>query len=166
MGRVPRRGQFEWRRAPEHTISFDPVTAKYFSRDVQAQSAPPVPAWAEGIDPSSFGPKPETPTTYQIAELVLLSEPRVNHFEEKAAFVPEGDLSKYASSRVDGSLAVSKAEVIDLTAKMGSDGTLDWTRRKGSGSCCGSAIHLRASRIILLRGKPRGSKWTSLTGVM
>ena len=118
-------------RAPEHTISFEPVTAKYFRVTFKHNPPPPVPAWAEGIDPSSFGPKPETPTTYQIAELVLLSEPRVNHFEEKAAFVPEGDLYKYASPRVDGSLAVSKADVIDLTSKMRADGTLEWTPPDG-----------------------------------
>jgi alpha-L-rhamnosidase len=114
-------------RAPEHTISFEPVTAKYFRVTFKRNPPPPVPAWAEGIDPGSFGPKPETPTSYQIAEMVLLSEPRVNHFEEKAAFVPEGDLYKYATPRVDRALAVSKAEVIDLTAKMGTDGTLEWT---------------------------------------
>src|SRR5262249_18287846 len=111
-------------RAPEHTISFEPVTAKYFRVTFKRNPPPPVPAWAEGIDPNNFGPRPEAPRTYQIAELRLLSEPRVNHFEEKAAFVPEGDLYQYASPRVEPSFVVKKSDVIDLGSKMGSDGTL------------------------------------------
>ena len=49
-------------RAPEHTISFEPVTAKYFRVTFKRNPPPPVPAWAEGIDPTAFGPSPETPT--------------------------------------------------------------------------------------------------------
>ncbi len=113
-------------RAPEHTISFEPVTAKYFRVTFKRIPPPPAPAWAEGIDPASFGPPVQPAKSYQIAELRLLSEPRVNHFEEKAAFVPEPDLYQYASPRVDPSLAVKKSDVIDLTSKMSPDGTLEW----------------------------------------
>ena len=118
-------------RAPEHTISFDPVTAKYFRITFKHNPPPPPPAWAEGIDFSSFGPPPTVPTSYEVAELVLHSDPRVNHFEEKAAFVPEPDLYEYATPQVDASLAIRKSEVIDLTSKMAPDGTLDWTPPEG-----------------------------------
>jgi hypothetical protein len=118
-------------RAPEHTISFDPVTAKYFRVTFNRTPPPPVPAWAEGIDFSAFGPPPSVPTSYEVAELVLHSDPRVNHFEEKAAFVPELDLYQYATPQVDASLAIRKSDVIDLTSKMGPDGTLDWTPPEG-----------------------------------
>jgi len=118
-------------RAPEHTISFDPVTAKYFRITFKRTPPPPVPAWAEGIDFSAFGPPPSVPTSYEVAELVLHSDPRVNHFEEKAAFVPELDLYQYAPPQVDASLAIRKSDVIDLTSKMGPDGTLDWTPPEG-----------------------------------
>jgi len=58
--------------APEHTVSFAPVTAKYFRVTFKRTPPPPIPDWAEGIDPSSFGVKlPPVPTTYGIAELVL-----------------------------------------------------------------------------------------------
>ena len=43
-------------RAAEHTISFAPVTARYFRVTFKRNPPPPRPAWAEGIDPSSFGP--------------------------------------------------------------------------------------------------------------
>ena len=118
--------------APLHTISFEPVTAKYFRVTFKPTPPPPIPAWAEGIDPASFRGRAATPpTSYQVAELVLHSDPRVNHFAEKAAFVPEANLYEYATPRVDPSLAIKRSDVIDLTSKMASDGTLDWTPPDG-----------------------------------
>src|SRR5580704_6637366 len=118
-------------RAPEYTVSFEPVTAKYFRVTFKHNPPPPIPAWAEGIDPSSFGARPISPTYYEVAELVLHSEPRVNHFEEKAAFVPEPDLYQYATPGVDARTAIRKQDVIDLTPEMHPDGTLDWTPPEG-----------------------------------
>src|SRR5215469_10238958 len=118
-------------RAPEHTISFEPVTAKYFRIAFKHNPPPPRPPWAEGIDLSSFGPRPPVPTSYEVAELVLHPHPRVNHFEEKAAFVPEPDLYEYATPEVDATMAIRKSDVIDLTSRMGPDGTLDWTPPEG-----------------------------------
>jgi alpha-L-rhamnosidase/F5/8 type C domain len=118
-------------RAPEHTISFDAVTAKYFRITFRHNPPPAPPAWAEGMDFSSFGSPPTVPTSYEVAELVLHSDPRVNHFEEKAAFVPEPDLYEYATPQVDASMGIRKSDVIDLTSKMGPDGTLDWTPPEG-----------------------------------
>ena len=118
-------------RAPEHTISFAPVTAKYFRITFKRNPPPAIPAWAEGVDPTSFGPLPPAPTSYEVAELVLHSDPRVNHFEEKAAFVPEPDLYQYATPQFDPSFAINKSDVIDLTSKMQPDGTLDWTPPAG-----------------------------------
>ena len=118
-------------RAAEHTISFAPVTARYFRITFKRNPPPPRPAWAEGIDVNSFGPTPPTPTDYEIAELVLQSEPRVNHFEEKAAFVPEPDLYQYQTPRFDTSSTIKKSDVIDLTSKMTPGGTLDWTPPEG-----------------------------------
>lgn len=118
-------------RAREHTISFAPVTAKFFRVTFKRNPPPPIPPWAEGIDPASFGPLPPAPTSYEVAELVLHSDPRVNHFEEKAAFVPEPDLYQYATPQVDPSSAIKKSDVIDLTSKLQPDGTLDWTSPEG-----------------------------------
>ncbi len=118
--------------APEHTISFPPVTARFFRVTFKRTPPPPVPDWAVGIDPSSFGisqvPKP---TSYEVAELVLHADPRVNRFEEKAAFVPEPDLYGFATPSVDTADAINKSDVVDLTAKMQPDGTLNWTPPAG-----------------------------------
>lgn len=118
---------------PVHTIAFEPVTAKYFRVTFKPSPPPRLPAWAEGIDPGSFGGGRglAAPNSYQVAELALHSDPRVNHFEEKAAFVPALDLYQYASPNVDASMAIQGSDVIDLTSKMGPDGTLDWTPPQG-----------------------------------
>jgi hypothetical protein len=114
--------------APVHTVSFAPVTAKYFRVTFKPTPVPPIPAWAEGIDPASFGTRGPAPQkSYQVAELVLHSDPRVDHFAEKAAFVPENDLYHYATPEVEPSTVIRKSDVIDLTSQMRSDGTLDWT---------------------------------------
>jgi hypothetical protein len=119
--------------SPEHTISFPAVTAKYFRVVFKRTPAPKPPDWAVGLDPASFGIKlPPKPTQYELAELVLHPGARVNHWEEKAAFVPEGDLYQYSTPHVDASEAVAKADVIDLTSKMSADGKLDWTPPPGN----------------------------------
>ncbi len=118
--------------APEHTISFPAVTAKFFRVTFKRLPAPPLPWWAAGGDPASFGIKiDEPPTSYEIAELVLRPGARVNRFEEKAAFTTEPDLYGFATSAVAGSDAVRKSDVIDLTSRMRPDGTLDWTPPAG-----------------------------------
>ena len=119
--------------APEVTISFAPVTAKYFRFTFKRTPAPKPPAWAEGLDPSSFGIKlPPKITDYEIAELALHAGARVNAFEEKAAFVPTPDLYHLATPAIDDGNCVSKSDIIDLTSKMTPDGKLDWTPPAGN----------------------------------
>jgi alpha-L-rhamnosidase/Glycosyl hydrolases family 2, sugar binding domain len=119
--------------APEHTISFDAVTAKYFRVIFRRTPPPPRPAWAEGLDPATFGGGRgiTPPKAYQIAELVLHTEPRINRFEEKAAFSPGEVLYPYSTPAIDPKSAIKKADVIDLTSKMHPDGMLDWTPPPG-----------------------------------
>ncbi len=118
--------------APQHTLSFPAVTAKYFRVVFKRTPPPPIPAWAEGLDFSSMGMKmPPPPTDYEVAELVLHPGARVNHFEDKAAFVPVADLYGFSTPPADAAAAVDKSSVIDLTSKMHPDGTLDWTPPAG-----------------------------------
>jgi hypothetical protein len=118
--------------APEHTISFAPVRAKFFRVTFRATPRPPVPTWAAGSDPASFGIDPsKPPAAYLVTELVLHPDARVNRFEEKAAFVPEGALDRFATPAVGPADAIAKENVIDLTSKMQPDGTLDWTPPPG-----------------------------------
>ena len=114
--------------AAEHTLSFAPVTAKYFR--VSITTPPPPHISQEQL--AAFGmtlPKPST--TYTITELALHPGGRVNRFEEKAAFVPMPDLYKFATPDAAAKDAIHKSTVVDLTSKMKPDGTLDWTPPAG-----------------------------------
>lgn len=119
-------------QSPETTVSFPAVTAKYFRVTFLRVPPPPPPAWAKGVNPKSFGLNAgPAPADYEIAELVLHPGARVNHFEQKAAFVTAPDLYKYATAAVGPDNVVKKSEVIDLTSKMHPDGTLAWTPPPG-----------------------------------
>ncbi len=116
--------------AAEHTVSFPPVTAKFFRVVFKRLPSPPLPAWLS--DTASLrikiGPPP---TDYEIAELALNPGARVNRFEEKAAFATLPDLYQFATPRFAKADVVSKSEVVDLTSKLRADGTLDWTPPAG-----------------------------------
>ena len=117
---------------PETTISFAAVRAKYFRVTFLHLPSPPTPDWIKQLDADAlrkrFG---SAPTQYGIAELVLHPDMRVNHFEEKAAFVSVNDLYGFATPTTEQSGVISKNNVIDLTTKMRSDGTLEWTPPPG-----------------------------------
>jgi hypothetical protein len=113
----------------EHTITFAPVTARYFRLSFHEREAPKLPS---GTDPNALGiGQTPQPTMHEIAEFVLHPEARVNRYEEKAAFAAVPDLYVFATGDVDAGSAIAKDDVIDLTAKMKQDGTLDWTPPSG-----------------------------------
>jgi hypothetical protein len=118
--------------APQHTIGFPAVTAKYFRVTFKKTQPPAPPAWAEGLDFSSLGlPNIPKMTGYGVSELKLSSSAKVSFFEDKAAFVPVLDLYGEASAPVAAADAVAKSDVVDLTGKMKPDGSLDWTPPAG-----------------------------------
>ena len=118
-------------QCPETTVSFAPVTAKYFRLTFLHIPPPPRPLWAEGLHPSESDRKRYTPRDYEISEIILHSGARVDHFEEKAAFVPESDFSATATPYISASETVQPSAVINLTSKMHPDGKLDWTPPPG-----------------------------------
>ena len=93
--------------APEHTLSFAPVTAKYFRLQFDIRM------------PGSGN--------ITVNEFVLHAGVRVNRFEEKAGFQPTLDLYDFATPQVATADTIRKSDVIDLTGTMRPDGTLDWT---------------------------------------
>ena len=61
--------------APEHTISFPAVTAKYFRVTFKRPPPPQIPDWAAGIDPASMGIKvPPPPTTTKLQNWCFIPE--------------------------------------------------------------------------------------------
>ncbi len=114
--------------ASEHTYSFPAATAKYFR--VTFKPGPPPPP--RDVDFGGSGNSARPPIQdYAISELVLHTGARVNLFEDKAAFSSAPDLYGFATSPVAPTQAIAKSGVIDLTAKMHPDGTLDWTPPAG-----------------------------------
>jgi hypothetical protein len=118
--------------AAEHTISFPAVAARFFRVTFKRTPPPQLPGWAAGFDIDSIRKQmAHPPADYEIAELALHTGARVNRFEEKAAFTPEPDLYGYATLPVAADDAISKSGIVDLSAKMHPDGTLDWTPPAG-----------------------------------
>ena len=118
--------------APEHTISFPPVTAKFFRVTFKRTPPPPLPAWLIGMDPAHWGSRlAAPPTDYDIAELVLHPGARVNRFEEKAAFTPLPDLYQFATPPVAPADAVAKVRCDrpDFEDARGRHARLDASRR-------------------------------------
>jgi len=111
--------------ALEHTVVFPAATAKYFRVTFARTQPDAMPAWAKDAK------MPKAPKTFDVEELVLHPGARVNRWQEKAAFVTEGDLYRFATAHVAQADAIAKSDVIDLTGKMSADGTLDWTPPPG-----------------------------------
>jgi hypothetical protein len=100
-----------------HTVSFAPVTARYF-RIAFYSAIPP-----GGGTPAFAGPQ------VRITQLSLYAGARVNRFEEKAAFAAAPDL--YAFPTPPAGDAIGKQDVIDLTSQMHPGAVLDWTPPAG-----------------------------------
>jgi hypothetical protein len=112
------------------TLAFAPVTARYFR--VSILTPPPQPAQARGgMGGGGQAQAPAAPAGSQIAEFVLHGAV-VNRFQEKAGFSAAANIYAMATPAVPAAEAVRKADVIDLTAKMRADGTVDWTPPAGN----------------------------------
>ncbi|MET0179506.1 MAG: glycosyl hydrolase, partial [Novosphingobium sp.] len=129
-----------WRRVADFpaspvpsTVGFAPVTARHFRVVLDplipniAQGAP-----APGFDDSAapdlrrrLGKR-----VFRIGDFRLSAEHRIDHGEAKAGFELVPDY--FALSRgVPEVTGVAPGQVVDLTGKLRSDGTLDWTPPKG-----------------------------------
>ncbi len=93
---------------PVRTIAFPAVTAKFFRVTFKTPST----------ETSAAGAR--------ISELALRSYMPINRFETKAAFGREGNLLSVPTPPAAAGDAIRKSDVMDLTTKMHSDGTLDW----------------------------------------
>lgn len=97
------------------TISFAPVTAKFFRIAILARQVGTVP-----------------PPATNISELALRTSGWVNRLEEKtAAFSTPPGIYQMATPTVAGEAVVQEGDVIDLTSKMKPDGSLNWTPPAG-----------------------------------
>ncbi|GGH08902.1 glycosyl hydrolase [Silvibacterium dinghuense] len=119
-------------RSQESTISFPAVKARFYRVVFKKNPPKELPARIRNMDPKALeAARSKAKNTFDIEELRLFSDAHVNHFEEKAAFVPVPNLYDLATPEFPSDTTVAKHDVIDLTSKMKADGTLDWTPPSG-----------------------------------
>lgn len=111
------------------TLSFKPVTAKYFRLKVKPQ-AEALASYFALANRRGIGTPAPTAAGLPVAEFNLYGTPRVSRYIEKAGFFPAGDLYSSPSASCEGAPAVT--DVVDLTAKMDADGHLEWTPEDGN----------------------------------
>lgn len=96
------------------TISFAPVTAKFFRVAILSRQTG------------------SAPQATNISELALRTSGWVNRLEEKTAtFSTPSGIYQLKTPAVGGDAVVHKGDVVDLTSKMAPDGTLTWTPPAG-----------------------------------
>lgn len=124
---IPRGG------VEQKTMTFDPLTARFFRftwETPQPQPSFDLSSIFGGGSQSTTGSRPG-PTGIAVSELVLYKTPRINRFEEKAAFATASGLYDLLTPEVKPEESIKKSEVIDLTTFMKPDGTLEWTPPEG-----------------------------------
>ncbi|MBN2667419.1 MAG: discoidin domain-containing protein, partial [Bacteroidales bacterium] len=118
----------------QKTLTFNPVTARYFRFTWKAPQASPFAGQDLGDLGEMFGINAAMlrgPQGTEVAELVLHTVKRIHRFEEKAAFATATDLYSAPTPEVEAKDAVKKDDVVDLTSMMKTDGSLEWTPPAG-----------------------------------
>lgn len=120
-----------------YTVSFAPTEARFFRLQFVVTGQFNANLWtppAPGADLSflkRLSPVKEGAQIDKLAEFRLIAEPKVDHFELKAGFALVHDYYTLDSTDGDPSGGVTPEEVIDLTHRLQSDGTLEWTPPEG-----------------------------------
>ncbi|MBV1686700.1 glycoside hydrolase [Novosphingobium sp. G106] len=116
------------------TFAFAPVTARQFRiafapvKSGGINLGQPAPGIAMDIRAGFAGTGLQP---LQVNDFRLFDTPRIDRYETKAGFELAQDYYGLATSAPD-SAGVAPAAVIDLTSRLKSDGTLDWTPPKGN----------------------------------
>jgi hypothetical protein len=104
------------------TFSFAPIAARYFRLSMERVQLS-ADQLVRGLTP---------PTSYQIAEIALNPAPRISFFEDKAGFGTFVAAADTTTPDITSAEAVSPTQVVDLTSKMGPDGSLNWQVPEGN----------------------------------
>ena len=111
---------------PQNTVSIPTTTAKYWRIAFKTLSGVPD-AFAAMMGGNNETPKPEG---VNVAEFVLYNTDRIDQFEDKAGFTPWKEQSNFPVTISPD--FVRTEDVIDLTSKMKTDGTLEWIAPEGN----------------------------------
>jgi len=108
----------------QQTITIPATTAKYFRVTFKNIIPPDL-----GALFGAGGGGTKEPVDTKVAELVLHTVAVVNRFEEKAAYGTATDLYQQATPETED--VIKTSDIVDLTGKMRSDGSLSWTPPAG-----------------------------------
>jgi hypothetical protein len=121
IAEIPRGG------APEQTIAFPAVSTRHIRVLFRQQGAgPSSPGFGAG-----GGRGVAAAPVAQIAELSVTSAAMVNRFQDKGGWSTVSGTGAMVTPTVSNDAAIAKRDVVDLTSRMRSDGTLDWTPPPG-----------------------------------
>jgi hypothetical protein len=141
---------------PQSTVSIAPTTARFFRFTFKTEAAAGNPFAA------MMGMKdtPGKPQGVPVAELVLHNTDRVDLFEQKAGFNPWRETTP---TRVTPNAdAIPLEDVVDLTGKMGADGTLNWTPPAGPASTADWVVMRLGSALTGRENHPASPEATGL----
>lgn len=105
----------------QQTVTFPPATARYF------RLALPTPT--ESSKAVALGIP--VLTGHRIVEFNLNATPRVDHFEQKAGFFLDNGLDSHPARHVAPGDVTSPQDVLDLSAYLRADGSLEWNPPAG-----------------------------------
>jgi hypothetical protein len=125
-------------KLPLHTVSFAPVTARFFRVTLSPADPVPLPGIFTNYAPGAASKillarlaPPPVPLRYHFHELVLHARATVNEAEAKANFAIAPDYYSLATAEVGAETAVKPSDVMLLTDRLKADGTLEWTPPPG-----------------------------------
>jgi hypothetical protein len=113
-----------YRAGKVETVSFPETIAKFYRLEITG--AP----WKPAEVMSETKPKPDS--VYNFSEIMLHTGSRVNRWEDKAGFFHLFDYGPTSSPEVAAGSTISPTGIIDITSKMGADGTLNWAIPEGN----------------------------------
>jgi len=111
----------------QNTVAFAPATARFFRVVLDRKTS-----GAPAIDLGPLGLPPAPPVTeYRVTEFLLHTTAVVNHFEDKAAYAIAPDLYAAPTLAIPAAAAIAGANVLDISDRMATDGTLTWSPPAG-----------------------------------
>ncbi|TAP45158.1 glycoside hydrolase [Arthrobacter sp. S39] len=116
---------------PVRSASFPTVSARYFRLVLEAGTAGTIPV-APGVKPLAFPPPKERIPTFPVSALQLFAGARITRAEEKAGYATVPDFYALDGGSSPASEAVRPQDIIDVTAHLRPDGTLDWLPDDGA----------------------------------
>lgn len=113
-----------YRQGMVRTYSFAPTTAKFYRIEMTGAPIGPAPTMSQA---------PVVPAAqYVLSEAALHSGARVQRWEEKAGFSFLFEYDSVPTPDAPADATVPSSDVVDLTAKMKPDGSLDWDAPAGN----------------------------------